>query len=454
MKKPIKAGSWGSWKSGIRNQELEIESGSPVVIGRSYLSSSFLIRKLSFEYGGVNMPGFEVFGEEEKQEVNGVLETGVLFRYEFGDHRQGIYKVKEFEEKFAAYCGAGFGQAVTSGTVALHVAMRALGIGPGDEVITQCFTFVATYEAIFECGALPVFTEVDETLNMDPADLEKKITEKTKAIIPVHMLGAQARVDEIKKIADRHGIPVIEDTAQASGASLNGKKLGSFGSCGTFSFDPVKTMTTGEGGMVITDDEELWRNMSEYHDHGHNHVENPGGRGGEGRRFVGFNYRMMELQGAIGLAQLAKLDNIIASQKENKAALKEAVIGIPRVSFRHILDEGGDSATFLGFFLPDQEKALQVNEVLKENGAGAIAFGENTWHFYPKWEHLIAGASLVKSGWPFQDCEGRRRVIYDSSALPASSSIMDRLLVYPIPVNLPGARLKEMESALAKAAGV
>lgn len=400
------------------------------------------------------MPGFEVFGEEEKQEVNKVLDTGVLFRYEFGDQRQGIYKVREFEEKFADYCGAGYGQAVTSGTAALQVAMRALGIGPGDEVITQGFTFVATWEAVFECGALPVFAEVDETLNMDPGDLEKKITDRTKAVIPVHMLGAQARIKEIREIADRHNIPVIEDTAQAAGASLDGKKLGSFGSCGTFSFDPVKTMTTGEGGMVITDDRELWRSMSEYHDHGHDHAANPGGRGGEGRRFIGFNYRMMELQGAIGLAQLDKLDNMIAGQKKNKAALKEAVSRIPGVTFRNILDEDGDSATFLGFFLPDRDKAARVNEVLKENGAGAIAFGENTWHFYPRWEHLLSGSSLTGSGWPFKDSEGRRRVVYDSSALPASSAVMDRLLVYPVPVNLAEDRLKEMQEALAKAAQV
>ncbi|HSR36934.1 MAG TPA: aminotransferase class I/II-fold pyridoxal phosphate-dependent enzyme, partial [Desulfurivibrionaceae bacterium] len=188
------------------------------------------------------MPGFEIFGAEEKKEINEVLETGVLFRYEFPDQRKGIYKVREFEEKFAAYCGVKHGQAVTSGTAALKVALAALGVGPGDEVITQCFTFVATWEAIFDVGAVPVFAEVDETLNLDPKELEKKITAKTKVIIPVHMMGAAARIEEIKAIADKHGIPVLEDTAQAAGASLNGRRLGSFGACGTFSFDPVKTM--------------------------------------------------------------------------------------------------------------------------------------------------------------------------------------------------------------------
>lgn len=397
------------------------------------------------------MPGFEVFGEEEKKEIMDVLDTGVLFRYEFGDQRNGVFKVREFEEEFAAYCGSQHGQAVTSGTAALKVAMVALGIGPGDEVITQGFTFVATWEAIFEVGAVPVFTEIDETLNMDPADLEKKITSKTKLIIPVHMLGAQARIKEILAVAGKHGIPVLEDTAQAPGASLNGKALGSFGVCGTFSFDAVKTITTGEGGMIITDDEHLWRKMSEYHDHGHDHAVNPGGRGGEGRSFIGSNYRMMEIQGAIGLAQLAKLDGIVASQQKNKAAIKEAVTRIPGVTFRTILDEQGDSASFIGFFLPDGEAAAKVNALLAANGAGAIPFGSNTWHFYPKWEHLIAGSTLAHSGWPFNNASGKRRVIYDAAVLPQSAAIMDRLLVYQVPVNLSEDRLRQITEALNKA---
>lgn len=397
------------------------------------------------------MPGFEIFGEEEKREVLDVLATGVLFRYEFGAQRGDVWKVRQFEEAFARYAGSGHAQAVTSGTAALKVALAALGVGPGDEVITQGFTFVATWEAIFDVGAVPVFTEVDETLNMDPADLEKKITARTAAIIPVHMLGAQARIREIKAIADRCNIPVIEDTAQAAGGRLQGKHLGTFGACGTFSFDSVKTMTTGEGGMIITDDPELWRTMSEYHDHGHDHAVNPGGRGGEGRRFIGFNYRMMELQGAVGIAQLAKLDGIVAAQKANKNLLKEAVAAIPGATFRTILDEQGDSATFLAFLLPDRDRASVVNRVLREHGAGAINFGENTWHYYPQWEHLIEGRTPCRSGWPFRS-DGRRRVVYDPEALPRSAEIINRTLVYQIPVKLSDQARQTMLGALKKAA--
>ena len=400
------------------------------------------------------MPGFEIFGQEEKQQIMDVLDTGVLFRYEFGDQRKGIYKVRTFEEQFAAYTGCGHAQAVTSGTAALKVALKALGVGPGDEVITQGFTFVATWEAILEVGAIPVFSEIDKTMNMDPADLRKKISAKTACIVPVHMMGSAARIEEIVAIGNEAGVPVLEDVAQSAGGHIGGKYLGSFGSCGTFSFDSVKTITTGEGGMIITDDESLWREMSEYQDHGHDHKVNPGGRGGEGRSFVGFNYRMMELQGAIGIAQLAKLDSMIEAQKKNKDRLKAAVVQIRDVEFRELLDPAGDSATFLAFFLPDGGRRREVGRVLQEHGAGAICWAENNWHFFPRWEHLLGASTQTRSGWPFMEPGGRRRVIYDKDALPNSAALLERSLSYPISINMSEERLQEMVQAIKKAAQV
>ncbi len=399
------------------------------------------------------MPGFEVFGEEEKREILEVLDTGVLFRYEFAEKRKGIYKVAEFEKRFADYCGAAYAQAVSSGTAALRVAMAALGVGAGDEVITQGFTFVATWEAILESGAVPVFTEVDETLTMDPKDMEQKITPRTKAIIPVHMLGAPARIDEIVAIADKHGVAVIEDTAQACGGTLKGRRLGTFGTMGIFSFDPVKTITTGEGGMVVTNDENLYRNCAEYHDHGHDH--NPDlDRGLESRRFIGFNYRMAELQGAIGLAQLAKLGDIIAAQRKHKAAIRKALEGVGQVTFRAIPDPEGDTATFLGFFLPDGDKAQKFNKALSEEKAGAIYFKGNTWHFYPKWEHLHEALTLCKNGWPFNRGGLGEDLKYVPEDLPKSEAIFDRLLVYPISVKMSEDAIETITSAIKKAAAV
>lgn len=394
------------------------------------------------------MPGFEWLGQEETDAVNQVMQRGVLFRYEFADQRQGVYMVRRFEEEFAAYTGAGHACAVTSGSTALKVALAALGVGYGDEVITQGFTFVATWEAILDCGAKPVFCEVDETLCMDPADLKKKITDKTRCIVPVHMMGAQARIKEIMAIADEAGIPVLEDTAQSAGARLGGKHLGTFGAMGTFSFDSVKTLTCGEGGMVITNDPELAQNASEYQDHGHDHK--PVGRGNEGRRFIGMNFRMMELQGALGVTQLAKLDRMVATQRRNKAALKEAIARVPGVTLRQLPDESGDSATFLAWFHETPEAAGRFAALLADNGVPAIPWGKNTWHAYPHWEHLHAGSTTSKGGWPFARPEGRAE--YDPAALPQTEAILARCLSWQIMLGWDEAKLKQMTEAVNRAA--
>lgn len=377
------------------------------------------------------MPGFEVLGEEEKKEVLDVFETGVLFRYEFGEKRNGVYKVRQFEEAFAEYTGAAHALAVTSGSAALKVALVALGISPGDEVIVPAFTFVATWEAVLDCGAVPVITEIDETLCLDPADVRRKITPRTKAVIPVHMCGAMARIQDV--VAAAGDIPVLEDTAQACGARINGKHVGTFGQVGTFSFDSVKTITTGEGGMVITNDKDLWTRASEYHDHGHDH--RPVGRGNEGRNFYGFNFRMMELQGALGLAQLRKLPMIVEKQRANKKRIKDHLAKYPEISFRVLPDPDGDSATFLAFYLPSEEKARAFNAVLNENKAGAIYWYDNTWHYYRKWEQLQEHKTPHTSGWPFRHMDGRV-LDYPSGQTPQSDGILSRLLCWQIGVNM------------------
>jgi len=397
------------------------------------------------------MPGYEVLGEEENREILDVFSRKVLFRYEFHQKREGIYKVKEFERAFADYCGVKHALAVSSGTAALRVALAALGVGPGDEVITQGFTFVATWEAIFDAGAIPVFAEIDETLCLDPEDIAKKITPRTKAIIPVHMCGSQARIKEIVTIAERHHIPVLEDTAQSCGGRFHGKALGSFGKMGTFSFDSVKTVTTGEGGMIITDDRDLYIRASEYHDHGHDHNPNVE-RGLEKRNFIGFNYRMMELQGALGLAQLRKLDHLIlARQRENKHRIKEALGKIDGITFREIPDPDGDTATFLIFLLPSKEKGQAFNRIMVEEGAGAINWSENAWHYYGEWEHLLQGKSLLPSGYPFHMKAGETRCRYSPTALPKTTELLARSLAIPMNIYMDD-QIPKILSAMEKAA--
>lgn len=394
------------------------------------------------------MPGYEVLGEEEKKEILEVLETGVLFRYGFQGQRRGRWKVEEFEKAFAAFTGRGHALAVSSGSAALKVALAALGVGFGDEVVTTGFTFVATWEAILEAGAVPVFAEIDESLNMDPVDLERKISPRTRAVIPVHMLGAQAQIAEIAEVARRHSLPVIEDTAQAAGGFIRGKALGSFGAIGTFSFDSVKTLTTGEGGMLIMDDPELYRRASEYHDHGHDHVGTD--RGLEGRSFIGFNFRMMELQGALGLAQLRKLPGMIARQRENKGRLKAILSGLKGIAFRHLPDPEGDTATFLAFFLPDAQQALAFKELAGKAGVGLVYFFQNTWHYYRNWEHLLGRKTPSSNGWPYRAADGRD-LQYPPDALPRSDALLARTLVLPINIKLDETIFGKLEQLVAEA---
>lgn len=248
------------------------------------------------------MPGFELFGDEERKQVQDVLDTGVLFRYGFDAARQGHWKARSFESELAERLGVAHCHLCSSGTAALSVALAACGVGAGDEVIVPPFTFVATFEAILTAGAVPIFAEIDETLGLDPRLLETHLTPRTKAVIVVHMCGAAARIDEIAAFCSHKGLILIEDTCQSVGASFQGKALGTFGRMGCFSFDPVKTITCGEGGAVVTDDAHLYALAHAYADHGHDHIGND--RGAENHPIIGFNYRISELNAAVGLAQL------------------------------------------------------------------------------------------------------------------------------------------------------
>lgn len=338
------------------------------------------------------MAGREVFGKEEIEEVMDVLKRGVFFRYGFDKERENVFKVKLFEEDFARYVGSGYALGVGSGSATLKVALEALNIPKGKEVLAPSFTFVASIEAIEEAGLKPVLCDIDRSLNISPEDIKKKITKDTAAIMPVHMMGSIARMDEIMKIAKENRVFVVEDACQSTGASLNGKKAGTFGDFGCFSFDYVKVMTTGEGGMVITDNEEYFKQAEYYHDHGHPHLAGVG-RGEEPRMRKGFNFRMNEIQGAIGLAQLKKIEDVISRQRANKRVIKTEIRNIGGIEFRELPDENGEIATFLVIFLEDKEKADKFKAVMKENDVAPAIL--NYWHFVANME--IAGGSFPVS---------------------------------------------------------
>ena len=369
------------------------------------------------------MPGFELFGDEERREVGDVLETGVLFRYGFDQARKGRWKAKTFENELAGKLGVRHCHLCSSGTAALSIALAACGVGAGDEVVVPPFTFLATVEAVLNAGAVPVFSDIDETLCLDPAGIGKVLTPRTKAVIVVHMCGAMARIDEVLTVCKEKGLVLIEDACQAVGGSFQGKALGSFGNMGCFSFDPVKTITCGEGGAVITDDEALYIKADAYSDHGHDHIGND--RGLEGHPILGSNYRISELNAAVGVAQLRKLDHILDVQRTNKAAIKQAMASIAGVTFRKVPDEAGDSATFLSFFLPTEARARGAARDLAKAGVdGCFYWYDNNWHYIRQWEHLKKMSSAARlPAALYEHCPD-----YGALALSRSDSLMGRMI--------------------------
>ncbi|HSO18594.1 MAG TPA: DegT/DnrJ/EryC1/StrS family aminotransferase [Desulfosarcina sp.] len=384
------------------------------------------------------MPGFEIFGDEERRQVNDVLETGVLFRYGFDAARRGHWKARTFEEELARRLEVGYAHLCSSGTAALSIALAACGIGAGDEVIVPPFTFVATIESVLMAGAVPVFADIDETLCLSPEAVEAALTPATKAVVPVHMCGAMARIDDIQALCERKGLILLEDACQSVGATYRGKALGSFGKAGCFSFDPVKTITCGEGGSVVTSDRNVYVAADAYADHGHDHIGSD--RGAENHLIIGANYRISELNAAVGLAQLRKLDRILATQRRNKAAIKSAMQSIPGVAFRQLPDPEGDSATFLTFFMPDLGRARQAVRALGEAGVdGCFHWYDNNWHYIRSWDHfraLKASARLAVQTLP--NCPD-----YGSLDLPAADAIMARTVSMQIKLGWTAEQLQQ-----------
>ena len=341
------------------------------------------------------MPGFELFGDAERKQVYEVLESGVLMRYGFDGMRNGHWKAKELEKALAKRMQVDHAQLVSSGTSALTVALASAGIGAGDEVIMPTFTFVASFESILAIGAVPVLVDVDDTLTLSPEAVLNAITERTKVVMPVHMCGSMADLRALKKICEKHQLLLLEDACQAIGGTFEGKPLGSYGDLGCFSFDYVKTITCGEGGAVITNSEKYKLNADHYSDHGHDHIGKD--RGAETHPFLGYNYRISELNAAVGVAQLARLDDFLALQKKNYSILREALQEIEGVEFRRVPEGGEESYAFLNFFLADEKMAKKTHKALSETGVdGCFYWYDNNWHYYRKWEHLTNLKSLGK----------------------------------------------------------
>ena len=339
------------------------------------------------------MPGFELFGDKERKEVQDVMDSGVLMRYGFDAMRNGHWKTKELETALVERMQSKYAHVISSGTAALTVALASAGIGAGDEVIMPTFTFVASFESILALGAVPILVDIDDTLTLKPEAVEKAITSKTKVVMPVHMCGSMANLDALKAICDNHDLLLLEDACQAIGGTYDGKPLGSIGDLGCFSFDYVKTITCGEGGAVITKNESYYQNAHKYSDHGHDHIGN--NRGAEDHPFLGYNFRISEMNAAVGVAQLSRLDEFIAIQRRNYTILREALSSIPEVVFRTVPDGGEENYSFLNFFLPSEDIAQKAHQALTDHEVdGCFYWYNNNWHYYKKWEHLTEMKSL------------------------------------------------------------
>lgn len=384
------------------------------------------------------MPGFELFGAEERSAILEWFDSnnGVMFAHGFDGIRKGVFKVRDFERACAGYLGIPHAQAVSSGSAALLVGLRALGVRPGDEVITSCFTFVATIEAIIDVGATPVICEVDDTLNLDPVDLQRRITKKTKCIVPVHMMGAPADMERMVAIGREHSIPVFEDAAQAFGGSYKGRRLGTIAEVGAYSFDFAKNITTGEGGLIVTGDAGIFERSRAYHDHGHEYNK-AFPRGKDTRSQPGFNFRMTEVQAVIGLVQLKKLDHILATQRANKTSLKAGIADCG-FEFRRLLDDKGELGDALIFFLPNADVAAKFATKLGERKVGTKNLPDAlTWHYAGTWQHL------------FHDFPSLR---HPEKLWPVSDKLLRRAIALPIMVRMPDSEIDRVISAVREVA--
>lgn len=366
-------------------------------------------------------PGYYWIGKEEEEELLSLIRARYLFRY--GDPKDPAFKhrVKTLEEEVAGKFGVKYALALSSGTSALITALSAAGIGPGDEVIVPGYTFIASMSSVITCNAVPVLAEVDSSLTLDPQDVEARITPYTRAILPVHMIGNPCDLDRLGQIARKHKLLLIEDTAQAFGGSYRGRRLGTIGQIGTYSFNIFKTINAGDGGMVVTDDEELYQKAFGYHDQGHLPLR-MGVEVGQ-RSVIGQNYRMNELSAAVLLAQFRKLDRLIERLTALKTRFKKQLQGVKGLEFRRLNDPEGECHTILTVFLPDKKSADEVAGRL-----GTTTVAHSGWHVYNNMENILGMKTINPRNNPLKHPFYKGKAEYRKGMLPKTDALLERAI--------------------------
>lgn len=374
-------------------------------------------------------PGLNFVGAEELAEVTEVLLSRQLSRYRFNDLEGRISPSKVYQfERVAEKCfGAKHSLALNSCTSALLAGISAMNIGPGDEVIVPGYTFIASIAAIVYARAVPILAEIDESLTLDPEDVERKITPRTKAILAVHMLGGPCNMDKLNEIAERHSICLIEDVAQACGGSYKGRSLGSIGAFGAFSLNVFKTITAGDGGILVTNNTKLYERAFAFHDHGSKPM-----RFGlaDDDSLLGLNLRMNELVGAVALAQIRKLDLIIETLRTKKQLFKSLLKETPGLEFRILNDEEGDCSTALVLFFKDLQQAETIAAALSSRTL--LQTGK---HFYGNMIQLLNKSLPTAQGCPFTCEQFPTTVEYYNGMLPRTDDILGRAVCLSVGVS-------------------
>lgn len=360
--------------------------------------------------------GPQYYDDQERGHLGDVLESRNPFRW---NNPPAKSKVATFEREFAARMKTQYALAVTSGTAALHVALAALEVGPGDEVIIPAWTWYSCYNAVVQLGALPVFAEIDESFNLDPRDLERHITPQTKVIMAVSLQGNPAEMDPILEIAKRRKVKLLEDGSQSVGASYKGKPLGSMGDIGIFSLQQSKTITAGEGGAIVTSNPAIYERACRFHDVGSYRRDMQPKFGW----LPGLNYRMNEFTGGVLLAQIRKLDTIIGAVRGNAARVYAGVRELPGVRLRKLPDPAGELGTGVFIEFPAKEKRDRYVEAMKAEGVPVIPpNGSVILPLVPEIEQKVT----VTPAWPSFTSERGRAIRYGRECCPRTIDILGR----------------------------
>ena len=407
------------------------------------------------------LPGSHYIGEEEIQLVTQVLKAKTPYRY-YGLDLQ--HMVDNLEAEFRTRWKKPYALAVRSGTAALQVALAAMDVGPGDEVLLPGYMWVSCINTIINLGAIPRLVEVDETFCMDPNDLEKKISKRSKVIMLIHMSGSMSHIDKIKTISEKAKIYLLEDCAQAFGASYHGKKVGTFGDMSIFSFQMNKNITSGEGGMIICDDEKLYKRAFAIHDLGY--ALNEQGQLDPSQKdfqLWGLGCRMSELTGACAFAQLKKLDLILKNMRASKTKIREQLEQIPKLKFRNLLDPKGESGNFLITIYPDADTCQKFTDALRAEGVHGpegsllcVTMLEWSVHWYFNIPSSTNKTSISSNGFPWThpDNQFAKDYSYALGALPFSDELAKRSAILAIPSRMTEQDIKDIVSAFKKVANV